>query len=310
MDILDARLADVLEKQQGGESSEVEILNEDDEQSSKSHLTKKRHKQRDFFVADTFDGVFKDDLASMEHPLFALKAGDTKDRFYEHGGNTLEIRPNSYGCATIHDKDLWIYCVSSLMAARNRGEEIEPTIRFKAYDFLVATNRGTGGHNYKLLREALERLAGTRIATNIVTGGKRIVSIFGLLDKVDIIYLNPEDEDSPMESIEVTLPDWLFRSVETAQIKTISPDYFRLRKPLDRRIYELCAKHCGHQSEWMVSLETLHKKSGTTAPLRNFRIAVKSLADSDELPDYSLIYDAENDRITVRKRKITVPELP
>ncbi|WP_198400932.1 MULTISPECIES: replication initiator protein A [Neisseria] len=36
----------------------------------------------------------------------------------------------------------------------------------------------------------------------------------------------------------------------SAQVKPISTDYFRLRKPLDRRIYELCAKHCGKQNKW------------------------------------------------------------
>jgi hypothetical protein len=39
-------------------------------------LSKKRHPQKDFFVADIMDASFKDDVASMEHPLFALKSGE------------------------------------------------------------------------------------------------------------------------------------------------------------------------------------------------------------------------------------------
>ena len=35
-----------------------------------------RHPQRDFYIADLLDIAPKDDMASMEHPLFALKAGD------------------------------------------------------------------------------------------------------------------------------------------------------------------------------------------------------------------------------------------
>ena len=43
---------------------------------------------------------------------------------------------------------------------------------FKAYDLLIATNRDVrgGGRAYQLLSEALDRLQGTQIATNIATG--------------------------------------------------------------------------------------------------------------------------------------------
>jgi len=68
--------------------------------------------QGDFFIADIFDASPKDDTASMEHPLFALKAGDKRVRVYERNGITFSIQPGLRGCATIHDKDLWIYCIS------------------------------------------------------------------------------------------------------------------------------------------------------------------------------------------------------
>ena len=100
------------------------------------------------------------------------------------------------------------------------------------------------------------------------------------------------------------MPDWLYRAIEAKQVKTISPDYFRLRKPLDRRIYELCAKHCGKQKEWYISLETLHKKSGSMATLREFRRAVRSLVASNDLPDYRLTYDDKKDVLKVRNRDL------
>lgn len=272
---------------------------------SKSHLSPNRHLTRDFFVIDVFDVSLKDDMASMEHPLFAMKAGDTRTRTYEHNGNTVTVSPNVVGCATIHDKDVWIYCISALVAAKNRGEQISRKVRFRVYDFLVSTNRATGGHNYKLLKESFDRLTGTRIMTNIKTGGRQQYRNFGLLDDVLIEVKDPMADKSPMVEVEVTLPDWLFCSIEAKQVKTISPDYFRIRKPLDRRIYELCAKHCGEQREWAVSLELLHKKSGSTATLREFRRAVKSLVDGNELPDYRLSYDTKRDMLKVRNRNIT-----
>jgi plasmid replication initiation protein len=39
-----------------------------------------------------------------------------------------------------------------------------------------------------------------------------------------------------------------------------------MRKPLERRIYELARKHCGRQDQWRVSVEVLHRKSGLGLP--------------------------------------------
>lgn len=298
-EILAARLA-ALKAEQGNSANSTT----ENQEKVSSHLAPHRHKTADFFVIDLFDAPFKDDLASMEHPIFALKAGDTRMRHYEHNGNTVTVKPNSSGCATIHDKDIWIYCISSLIAAQNRGEPISRKVHFTAYDYLVSTNRKTGGTEYRLLKEALYRLAETRIVTSIRTGNYRLDSNFGLLDSVEILYLNPEDENSPMVGIEVTLPDWLYRSIEAKQVKTISPDYFRIRKPLDRRIYELCCKHCGNQKEWGISIELLHKKSGSTASIREFRRSIRSLVESNELPDYRLTYDENRDMLKVKNRSL------
>ena len=75
------------------------------------HLAAVKHVQGDFFIADILDAMPKDDLASMEHPIFALKAGNTKPKKYEYNGATIEIKPNTDGQATIQDKDIWIYCI-------------------------------------------------------------------------------------------------------------------------------------------------------------------------------------------------------
>ncbi|EQD75090.1 plasmid replication initiator protein RepA, partial [mine drainage metagenome] len=69
-----------------------------------AHLVPSRHRQLDFFVADILDTVPKDDMTSMEHPLFALKAGDKRVRTYERTGSIVTVKPGHDGCATIHDK--------------------------------------------------------------------------------------------------------------------------------------------------------------------------------------------------------------
>lgn len=293
-DILQARIAKIHAKKQKQPEQMEEVVH--------APLSLKSNDNPHFFIIDVFDGSFKNDLASMEHPLFSLKAGDKRTRVYEYNGNTVTVSPNIVGCATIHDKDVWIYCISALITAINRGQPIYNTVRFTAYDFLIATNRETGGRNYKLLKECFDRLAGTRIITNIKTGGRIERENFGLLDRVKIIYEDEDDENSSMIAVEVTLPEWLMRSIYAKQIKTISPDYFNIRSPIERRIYELCAKHCGKQATWSIEIKNLYIKSGSSANIREFRRTVKALVQRNDLPDYRLSYDVEKDLIKVKNR--------
>lgn len=264
-----------------------------------AYLAPIKHPQKDFFIADLFDSIsFQSDIASMEYPLFSLKAGDKRTRRYEHNNISIVIAPNSeYGMATIHDKDIWIYCISKLMQAIYEGEEITRTVRFTIYDYLITTNRGTSGEYYEKAKAALDRLRSTTITTNIETADKRESRGFGLVDSWHIV----EEKDGRMIRVEVTLPEWLYRSIINKQVLTISPDYFRLRKPLDRRIYELARKHCGNQSEWKINLDLLLRKAGSTSTLREFRRAMKSLSQSDALPDYHVHYDAVNDMVLFKK---------
>lgn len=264
------------------------------------HLAPVRHPQRDFFMCDVLDAAPKDDLASMEHPMFALKAGDRTVRRYEHRNASVEVIPSVKGLATIHDKDVLIYVISQMIEALNRGrKDLNRTVRVTAYDLLVTTNRRTDGDSYNRLQAALDRLAGTRVSTNIKTGNKRERSGFGLIDGYRIVELDGRER---MASLEVTISPWLWRAVQAREVLTISRDYFRLRKPLDRRIYELCRKHCGSQQRWCVGLATLQSKSGSTTTLRKFRAAIKSLADSNQLPDYRLRYDEKTDKVIAYPR--------
>ncbi len=51
-------------------------------------------------MADILDAAPKDDLVSMEHPIFALKSGDLRVRVYERKGVRVTIKPGHDGCAT------------------------------------------------------------------------------------------------------------------------------------------------------------------------------------------------------------------
>jgi len=184
----------------------------------------------------------KADLGSMEHPMFSLSTRpDRTIRSYVRGDVEVTVTPSVKGRATIHDKDILIYCISQLMAAVNAGRTISRKLTLTAHDLLVAVRRDTGGDSYTRLREAFERLAGTRITTNIVTGEQETTSGFGLIEAWEIVR---KTRGGRMVSVTVTLSEWLFRAVTAKSVLTLNRDYFSLRKPLERRVYELarCAK--------------------------------------------------------------------
>jgi len=208
--------------------------------------------------------------------------------------------------ATIHDKDVLIYCVSQLMAALNAGRPVAPTLQLRAHELMAATGRETSGDGYRRLREAFERLSGTRIVTNIATGGLESTRGFGLIDGWEILR---KARGGRMILVTVTLSDWIYRSVLSRSVLTLHRDYFRLRKPLERRVYEIARKHCGRQAEWRVGLETLLKKSGSTSPRRVFRKMIRDIAEEDGLPDYSLAL-IEGDVVRVRARAMFARAMP
>ena len=87
---------------------------------TKSPLLPVRHPTDDLFICDIFNASPKADFASMEHPVFSLSTKqDHRIRRYEHNGSYIEIKPSAEGLATIHDRDILIYCISQLMAAVN-----------------------------------------------------------------------------------------------------------------------------------------------------------------------------------------------
>ena len=172
------------------------------------------------------------------------------------------------------------------------------TLTLTAHDLLLATGRETSGDSYRRLKEAFERLAGTRITTNIVTGDREITTGFGLIEAWEIVR---KTRAGRMVSVRVTLSDWIYQAVLSRSVLTLNRDYFSLRKPLERRLYELARKHCGSQARWRVSLEVLLKKSGSSSPRRVFRAMVREMMARDSLPDYRF-EEAPGDMIVVTRK--------
>jgi len=254
----------------------------------RSPLLPDRHPQKDLFVCDIVDAVPKGDMASMEHPVFTLSTKpDLKPRRYQRGDNFIQVSPSHYGLATVHDRDVLIYCISQCMAALNEGRKVTRSLRFKARDLLVATNRQTSGQGYQLLKDALRRLQGTQIETNIRQGGKEYYKVFGLIEAAEIV-----------RETRVTLSDWVFDAIENNHVLSLNKHYFFLRKPLERRLYELARKHCGAQPRWPCGLELLRDKCGSSSTVKEFRRLLGKIIEDDDahdhMPDYRMTIEGDN----------------
>ena len=264
-------------------------------------LLPERHPQYDLFICDVADAVLKDVMPQMEHPFYSLsKKPETSIRRYEHNGQWLQVTPSVKGLATIYDKDVLIYCISQIMAKIKAGEPVSKRVQINSRDLLVFTNRGTAGKDYEALQEAIERIRGTTISTNIRTGAEEQTDTFGLIDASSI--RRKHGLDGRLLSCEITLSDWVFNAIRHNEVLTLHRDYFRLRKPIERRIYELARKHCGQQETWKASVELLLKKSGSKSTDKEFRRAVRELAETNHLPDYSVEFDAGADMVTFYNR--------
>jgi plasmid replication initiation protein len=268
--------------------------------AKRNAMLPERYPGADLFVCDILDAVPKGDMGSMEHPLFSLSTKpDMKAREYRNGNTWLTIQPSSHGMATVHDRDVLIYCISQCMAALNSGKKVSRKLSLNAYDLLRATNRQSSGAGNDLLLDALRRLAGTRVETNIQQGGDTNTSNFGLIDGFDVVS---KTDNGRIQQLQITLSDWVFDAIDNNNVLTLSPTYFQLRKPIERRLYELARKHCGKQSKWEIGLTKLKDKTGSLSTDKEFkRMLVRVINDTlihEHMPDYT--FELSDHKLVVR----------
>ncbi|MEJ2754583.1 MAG: replication initiator protein A, partial [Gammaproteobacteria bacterium] len=140
------------------------------------------------------------------------------------------------------------------------------------------------------------------IRTNITTKGtspKQTTSrgeVFGLIDDAQII-----EDDGQNIGLEITLSERLFKAINEKHVLTYSKDYFKLSSPNERRMYEICRKHCGHQSMWQIEFKKLYLKFGSKAKINEFRRMFKKMVESQNIPDYCLKYrkDEQSEIVSV-----------
>jgi plasmid replication initiation protein len=241
------------------------------------------HPIRDFFIGDLVDYAPKDSRDMMERPFFSLsKRKRNKAIEYENDDKSVYVRVTphpSYGMATIWDADILIWCISRIMAERDRGKNnVERTIYTTPYELLKGIARGTSGADYRDLMSALRRLRNTEVETNIRAGRRKYAAFKWIEDTEG--EGSSEDDPEQLKSMSLTVPRWLYNGLLTSGgVLTLDREYFLLTSGVERAIYRIARKHAGNQPDgWTCRMKTLHQKTGSEEVVRNFAVRIRKLA--------------------------------
>ncbi|MFC0205338.1 replication initiator protein A [Novosphingobium soli] len=246
--------------------------------------------QGELFQLDSpLTGEIRGERSLMAFPFFALsKNAWMKPLAYATSDVSIEVRPSARGVATIYDKEIVLY-IASLMASKlEQGLPVAQDFVFTAHDLFSVTGANHSARSYTRLADALERLQGTQIRTNIEAGGEGEDGFFSWLSEARLQYARSRNGDKRLKAVKVRLCDWLFRAIlRDRQVLDYAATYFQLG-PIERRIYEVARSTCVEGEALEIDLQTFRLQIGFQNHLANFRMAMRQIAAEDTVPDYHL----------------------
>lgn len=271
-----------------------------------TNLVPHRH-QPDLFIADLSTAPLKEMAEHLEFPFFGLPTQPYRGprRFGDEHGNYIELRPGLAGLPTIQDQDILIYCMTRAMAEVRAGRPIPERVQMSAGELLQFANRPTGGRQYSSVEAAIYRLTELTLATNIRGKDAVYTEIFGIVDRASMVRSNSlaRIHNGALLGCSIVLSSWIREALEAKRVLTLHDDYFRLRTPLERAVYQVVRKHCGEQQMWRIGLSKLRAKVGSSLRIPGFRRQIRAVAarwaDEDFL-GYRIEFDDPADHLVAR----------
>ena len=261
--------------------------------------------QTDLFALDSpLMSDIRGERSLMAFPFFALSKGKvTKTLSYKTDTVSIEIVPTAKGLATIYDKEIVLYIASLMVAKLEEGVNVSQDFYFTAHDLFCVTGNNPSARSYTRLSQALERLQGTQIKTNIEAGGEGEEGYFSWLSEAKLYYTKTGPGEKRLKAVKVRLCDWLFRAIlRDRQVLDYAPAYFEIG-PIERRLYEIARSTCV-DGPFELSLDELRLQLGYQNSLPHFRHALKAILEADAIPDYRVtLFDRPpSETTTVRRR--------
>jgi plasmid replication initiation protein len=242
------------------------------------------------------DLALKNDIYSLEFPFFAIsKTPDFSTFFWSSscGTKSIEIQPSSRGRATMDDKRILVFACSMLVRNRNHGFDTYRTIRINLKDYLRFIGRtAIGGKDIREVELALDRLAGTRIKTNVRDQNSRKTENFGIVERW-VLAEKKQLADIKSVWVDLTISQITFDSIMSYSVLTLSKKYPDM-PPFTRRIYEIGRKHCGRKCTWRVSMKCLMNKTGSESSPKAFLRGVRNIAANAAIGEYVIEIDGEH----------------
>jgi plasmid replication initiation protein len=171
------------------------------------------------------------------------------------------------------------------------GEEVSQDFYFTAHDLFCVTGNNPSARSYARLSQALERLQGTQIKTDIETGGEGEEGYFSWLSEARLYYSKSKEKpgDRRLKAVRVRLCDWLYRAIlRDRQVLDYADGYFQLG-PVERRLYEVARSAC-IDGPHELSLDDLRLQLGYQNTLAHFRHILKAIVEADAIPDYRFVF--------------------
>lgn len=252
-------------------------------------MTGRAGPQGDLFVLDSpLLTEVRGEQSLMAYPFFALtKTAWKRSLIYKTDAVSIEIGPGPRGVATIYDKEVLLYIASLLVAKLDAGETVAQDFYFTAHDLFRVTGVNGSARSYSRLSDALERLQGTQIKTNIEAGGEGQAGFFSWLSEAQLHYQKNARGEKRLKGVKVRLCDWLYRAIlRDRRVLDYSPSYFQLG-PVERRLYEVARSTCASGTV-QVGLDELRLQLGYQNSLKHFRHVMKGIAEENAIPDYHI----------------------
>jgi plasmid replication initiation protein len=240
----------------------------------------------------------------MAYPFFALaKTVWTKPLVYKTDSVSIEIGPGPKGIATIYDKEILLYIASLLVAKLDAGQAVSQDFYFTANDLFRVTGVNSSSRSYRRLSDALERLQGTQIKTDIEAGGEGEAGFFSWLEAARLHYTKNDNGERRLKAVRVRLCDWLFRAIlRDRHVLEYAPSYFQLG-PVERRLYEVARSSCVDGAV-SITLEKLRLQLGYQSSSRHFKAILKSVIESDTIPGFTFSIANQDGDAGLRSRKV------
>lgn len=252
------------------------------------------------FVTHLMAPNFREDMAALITPIYSLSTKTDMQpwRWESHDKKQwVEVNPSRKGRATQHDGDIMTYATSVLMQEINNAvKEERPlpdrTIYLRSYDYLKWTGGDTSGDAYARFVDALDRLMGTQVKTNVMREDNvNVLDAFNILDRYRIFSYPAQDGGRTVKVVKLVLSEWMYLHIKRRQVLVVDPKYFELRRPIERRLYQVGLRHIGDKPSWTISEEKLYNRvgynlDGNRASVRKFRSLMMDIIADNTIPGF------------------------